>query len=36
MRGFSGNPVAKNPPVNAGDMDSILGPRCFHVARGSY
>ena len=36
MRGFSGGPVAKNPPVNAGDKDSILGLGCFHMERSSY
>ena len=25
--GFSGGSVVKNPPANAGDMDSIPGPR---------
>ena len=32
--GFPGGPVVKNPPVNAGDMDSIpgLGTKIPHAA----
>ena len=28
---FPGDTVVKNPPVNAGDMDSIPGPGRCHV-----
>ena len=28
---LSGDPEVKNPPANAGDMDSIPGPGRFHM-----
>ena len=31
-RHFPGSPVVKNPPANAGDMDSIPGSERFHRA----
>ena len=31
-RGFSGGPVVKNPPCNAGDTGSTPGPRRSHTA----
>ena len=30
-RGFHGDSVVKNPPVNAGDMSSIPDPGRFHM-----
>ena len=33
--GFPGGSVVKNPPANAGDMDSIPGPGIFHVPRSN-
>ena len=32
---FSGGPVAKNPPANAGDMGSIPGLGRSHMPRSS-
>ena len=32
---FPGNPAVKNPPANAGDMGSILGPGRFYTFRGA-
>ena len=29
--GFPGGPVVKNPPINAGDTGSVLGPERFYV-----
>ena len=34
-RDFPGGPVVKNLPANAGDEDSIPGPRRFHTPRGN-
>ena len=31
LRDFSGDPVVKNPPANAGDTGLIPGPRRFHM-----
>ena len=31
-RDFPGGPVVKNPPVNAGNVDSIPGPGRSHVS----
>ena len=31
----SSGPVVKNPPANAGDMDSIPGLRRFHIPQGN-
>ena len=28
-------PVVKNPPANAGNMDSVSGPGRFHMTQGS-
>ena len=36
FRNFSGGPVVKNPPANAGDTGSIPGPGRFHTLRSSY
>ena len=33
---FPGGPVVKNLPANAGDMDSIPGPRRPTMPRGSW
>ena len=35
LEGFSGGPVAKNPPANAGDMGSIAAPRRSHMSWGN-
>ena len=32
LRGFSGGPVVRNPPANAGDTGLILGPGRFHIS----
>ena len=32
---FPGGPVNKNPPANAGDTDSIPGPRRSHMPRSN-
>ena len=32
---FSGGPVVKNPPANAGDTDSIPGLGRFHMPWGN-
>ena len=34
-QGFPGGPAVKNPPANAGDIGSILGPEGFHIPRGN-
>ena len=33
--GFLIGPVVKNPPANAGDMGSVLGPGRSHMPQGS-
>ena len=32
---FPGGAVVKNPPTNAGDMDSSPGPGRFHMPRSN-
>ena len=32
---FPGSPVVKNPPANAGDVNSILGLRRSHMSQGN-
>ena len=32
---FPGGPVVKNPPANAGDTGSRLGPGRFHMPQGN-
>ena len=32
---FSGGPVVKNPPANAGDVGSVLAPERFHMLQGT-
>ena len=32
---FSGGPVVKNPPANAGDMGSISAPGRSHMLQGN-
>ena len=34
-QGFHGGPVAKNPPANARDASSILGPGRSHMLCGN-
>ena len=31
LLGFTGGSAVKNPPANAGDADSIPGPRVCHM-----
>ena len=33
---FSGSPVVKTPPANAGDMGSIPNPGRVHILQGKY
>ena len=33
--GFPGSPMVKDPPVSAGDMDSIPAPGISHMLWGS-
>ena len=35
LSGFPDGPVFKNPPANAGDMDSIPGPGGSHTPRSN-
>ena len=35
VRDFSLNPMVKNPPANARDTGSILGPGRSHMLRGN-
>ena len=35
IRDFPGGPVVKNPPANAGEVDSIPGPGRFHMPCGN-
>ena len=35
VRDFSGGPVVKNPPANAGDKGLILGRGRYHLQWGS-
>ena len=35
MRDFPGGSVVMNPPANAGDMDSIPGPRRSHKSQSN-
>ena len=35
-RGFPGGSVVKNPPANAGELDSIPGPGRSHVPRSTH
>ena len=34
-QGFPGGPAVKNPPANAGDIGSIIGPEGFLIPRGN-
>ena len=34
-QGFPGDLVIRNPPANAGDVDSIPGPRRSHMPRSN-
>ena len=35
IEGFLGDPVVMNPPANAGDTGSILGPGRSHMPQGN-
>ena len=35
-KGFTGGPVVKNPPANAGDMDLIPDLGRFHSLKNQY